>query len=151
MNHPPKHSSPKLGILSGLGTLYQSATRSDGFALPMAMVLGLITLTLMAVSLMEAQSNRASSQIRQASDASVIVSDSAIAHALVELSKPENGALLTRNYDPKNPATGKNYLGPDGIINSGDETATGVDQWTTYDPSELPCYQEKGVAPPISI
>ena len=121
---------------------------SQGFALPLALVLGLITMTIMATSLIQAESSRSSSKVRHDSGASLIVSDSAIARALVELSKPENGVLLTRNYDPINPSTGKNYLGRDGIVNSNDETTTPQDEWTNYNPALSPCFQQAGVAAP---
>ena len=119
-----------------------------GFALPMAFVMGLIILTLMGVSLIEAHSRRETAQVRQTAGASTIVTDSAIARILVELAKTENSGLLTRNFDPINAATQRNYLGPDGVVNSGDETATGLDEWTAYDPSAQSCTQAEGFTAP---
>lgn len=119
-----------------------------GFALPMAFVMALIILTLMGATLLEAHSRRDTAQVRQTSGASAIVTDSAIARVLVELSKPENSSLLARNFDPINPDTGQTFLGVDGIVNSGDETGTAIDQWTGYDPSAQSCTQAAGVAAP---
>ena len=130
----------------------QVLKQSPGFALPMAMILGLLMLTLMTALLIEVQSQRNSSQTRQELGGSAIVTDSALARVLVELSKPENGRLLARNYDPIDPKTGRNYLGPDGVVNSDDEKRTAVDQWTTYDPSAFPCYQlENFPAPNVNF
>ncbi|MGB8700689.1 MAG: hypothetical protein WCD18_14835 [Thermosynechococcaceae cyanobacterium] len=106
----------------------------------------MIALSVMTV--LVAQGDRNSALRRKESGASVLVSDSAAARALLALSQPENGALLMRNYDPIDPNTGNNYLGSDGIPNSGDETALAVDEWTGYDPSNAPCFQQLGWGAP---
>lgn len=124
--------------------LRRPETQSQGFVLPMALILSLIMVMLMTSALIQAQSSKSSSQVRQTSGTSAITSDSAVARVLVELSKPRNSELLALNYDPTNPSTGKNYLGPDGVINSNDETGITVDQWSSYNPSTLPCYQQLG-------
>jgi hypothetical protein len=56
--------------------------------------------------------------------------------------------LLIRNYDPVDTNTGKNYLGADGIPKNGDESGTALDQWTGYDPSSAPCFQQAGRGTP---
>jgi hypothetical protein len=116
----------------------------DGFALPIAIALGMVMIALGTTSLLIAQSDRNNASARQQSGASLLVGDSAISRVLVQLSKPNNGLLLTRNYDPINAKTDKNYLGPDGVPNSGDETGTALDEWTGYDPSTKPCFQQVG-------
>jgi hypothetical protein len=127
-------------------------TDTNGFALPMVMAMGMVVLALASASLLVAQGTRNTASQRVTSNASSLVSDSAIARALVQLSKPNNGILLNRNYDPINPATGKNYLGADGVLKSGDETATAVDEWTGYDPSTGPCFRQLDwVAPNIAL
>jgi hypothetical protein len=123
-----------------------------GFALPMAIALGTAMLALASLSLLVAQGDRNKSFQRQASGASVLVSDSALARVLLQLSKPNNSELLVRNYDSINPTTGKTYLGADGIPKSGDETGTAVDEWTGYNPNGSPCAQQRGrAAPNISL
>jgi hypothetical protein len=120
--------------------------------MPIAAACGFIMITLATATVLMAQGDRNAAYQRKQSAASVLVSDSAIARALVELSQPQNGDLLVRNYDPINPRTGKTYLGQDGIPNSGDETATQIDQWTGYDPSSQPCYQQLGwPAPDLAL
>jgi hypothetical protein len=43
-------------------------------------------------------------------------------------------------------------LGADGASKSGDESTTAVDQWTGYDPSGAPCFQQLGRnAPNIAL
>ncbi|NJN23856.1 MAG: hypothetical protein HC810_04965 [Acaryochloridaceae cyanobacterium RL_2_7] len=110
--------------------------------------MGLIFLTLMSVSLLEAHSRRETAQVRQTAGASTIVTDSAIARILVELAKPENSGLLTRNFDPINPETRRNYLGRDSIVNSGDEEAIAVDEWSGFNPSTQSCTQADGIVAP---
>ncbi len=109
-------------------------------------------IALAGTSLLVAQNDRNNAVQRRASGASTLVSDGAIARALLELSKPNNGVLLVRNYDPIDPNTGKNYLGADGTAKSGDESAVTVNQWTGYDPSSTSCFQQLGRgAPSISL
>lgn len=128
---------------------YCPDTNADaGYALPVVIACGFVMLTLGTATILMAQGDRNTAYSRKQSAASVLVSDSAIARALVELSQPQNGDLLVRNYDPINPKTGKTYLGKDGIPNSGDETATVIDEWTGYDPSSQPCYQQLGWSAP---
>jgi hypothetical protein len=115
---------------------------AKGFALPMAMALGLVMLAIAGTTVMVAQSSRDTAVQRRATGGSMLIGDSAIARALVQLNQPNNGVLLNRNYDPINPETGKNYLGPDGVPDSGDETGTAVDQWTGYNPSDKPCFEQ---------
>jgi hypothetical protein len=124
------------------GNREATVQRSKGFALPMAMGIGLVMLALAGTGVMVAQSTRNDAVQRREVVASMLVGDSAIAHALVQLSDPNNGVLLARDYDPINPQTGKNYLGPDGVPKSSDETTTAVDQWTGYNPSTEPCFQQ---------
>ncbi|HEY9826741.1 MAG TPA: hypothetical protein V6D19_14960 [Stenomitos sp.] len=99
-------------------------------------------------SILVAQSDRNSAAQRRTSRASLLVTDSAAARAMLQLSNPNNGVLLVRNYDPINPATGTNYLGADGVSKSGDETATAVDEWTGYNPSGSSCFQQLGWSAP---
>jgi hypothetical protein len=123
-----------------------------GVALPMAIALGMAMLSLASLSLLIAQGDRNKAFQRQSSGASVLVSDSALARILLQLSKPNNSELLVRNYDSINPATGKTYLGADGIPQNGDETGSAVNEWTGYNPIGSPCAQQIGrAAPNISL
>jgi hypothetical protein len=122
--------------------------KSSGFALPTAIALGLIMIAFAGASILVAQNDRNNAVQRRASGASTLVSDGAIARALLELSKPNNSLLLIRNYDPTDPRTGKNYLGADGTSNSGDESGTALDEWTGYDPTGAPCFQQLGRSEP---
>ncbi len=122
--------------------------KQAGFALPMAIALGMAMLAIASLSLFVAQGDRNKAVQRQSSGSSFMVSDSAIARALLQLSKPNNSMLLVRNYDSINPATGKTYLGADGIPKNGDETGTAVDEWTGYNPSGSPCAQQLGLTAP---
>jgi hypothetical protein len=134
------------------GTQSVADHQKAGFALPLAMMLGLIMLAIAGTTLLVAQGDRNNAVQRKTSGASLLVSDSAISRALLELNKSNNGVLLIRNYDPLDPKTGKNYLGADGASKSGDESTTAVDQWTGYDPSGAPCFQQLGRnAPNIAL
>lgn len=130
------------------GYRLSNTLKNAGFALPIAIALGLVMIAFAGTSILVAQNDRNNAVQRRTSGASLLVSDSAVARAMLQLSNPNNGMLLARNYDPINPATGKNYLGADGVSKSADETATAVDEWTGYNPSGTSCFQQLGWAAP---
>ncbi len=112
-----------------------ACTTNSGFALPMALALGLSMITLGLITVVIAQDARDTAVLRQDTVASALTSDSAIAEILTQISTPQNSILLGKNYDPINPKTGKTYLGTDGIPNSGDEITTSVDEWQSLQPA----------------
>jgi hypothetical protein len=112
------------------------------------MGLGLVMLVLGAATVMVAQGDRATALQRKESGSSLAVTEGGIARLLAQLAAPNNSILLGRNYDTINPDTGKTYLGRDGILNSGDEQNTAVDEWTTYDTSSFPCFQQQSIGTP---
>jgi hypothetical protein len=129
-----------------------ASVQQAGFALPMAIALGMAMLALASLSLLVAQSDRNTAFRRQTSGAGFLVSDGAIARLLLQLSKPNNSELLVRNYDSINATTNQTYLGADGIPKNGDETGTAVNEWTGYNPSGSPCAQQIGrTAPNVAL
>lgn len=135
-------------ILRRLSVKQSDQIRIHGFALPLAMGLGLVMMALAATATIVAQSDRQTSMLRRDSSSSNLVTEGGIARLLVQLRAPQNSILLGRNYDPINPRTQKNYLGADGTLNSGDEEATAVDQWTNYPSTIHPCAATAGVGTP---
>lgn len=119
-----------------------------GFALPLALGLGFVMIILGLSTMMMAQSDRISAFNRRQSGASLALAEGGMARSLAQLTKPNNAVLLNRNYDTINPETGKTYLGPDGLFNSGDEETSPTDEWTGYDPNGFSCYQQKGWGSP---
>ncbi|WP_299404049.1 hypothetical protein [Acaryochloris sp. IP29b_bin.148] len=119
-----------------------------GFALPLALGLGFVMAVLGVSMLMMAQSDRIASWQRKESNASLSLTEGGVARILAQFTAPNNAVLLNRNYDTINAKTGKTYLGPDGILNSGDETAQAIDEWTDYDPSNQPCHLQMGWGSP---
>lgn len=119
-----------------------------GFALPLALGLGFVLVILGMSTMMIAQSDRISAFNRKEAGASLAVAEGGMARTLAQLTAPNNAVLLNRNYDTINSETGKTYLGPDGIFNSGDEEASAIDEWTGYDPSNEPCHQQKAWGSP---
>jgi hypothetical protein len=116
----------------GRSVLGISTHRCDqGFALPLAMGLGFVMMIMGMSTIMIAQGDRSTALQRKESSASLAVTEGGLARTLVQLVKPNNSVLLNRNYDPINPKTGKTYFGPDGILNSGDEENTAVNQWSS--------------------
>ncbi len=112
----------------------------SGFALPLAMGIGMVLIALGTATLLMAEDDsRLSTQRRDSSD-SLLVAETGVAIALAQLNKPNNSILLTRNLDLVNADTSKNFLGPDGVPNTNDETGTKVDQWATYSHTTQPCY-----------
>ena len=96
----------------------------QGFALPIAIGMGLVMLIMGTTALMVAQSDRNSAFQRKQSNTSMFASEGGIARTLVQITDQNNNRLLTRNYDTINPNTGNTYLGPDGVPHSGDEETT---------------------------
>ncbi len=134
--------------VAALKPYQMTSAPAAGFALPIAIALGLMMIAFAGTSLLVAQGARNTGYQRKMSGAALLVSDSAVARAMLQLSNPNNAMLLVRNYDPINPETGQNYLGVDGLFGSGDETVTPTDEWTGYDPSGVPCFQQMGWSPP---
>lgn len=109
-----------------------SPANSDeqGFALPIALGMGFVMVTLGIATLIIAQNDLTNSWQRKESGASLAVAEGGLARTLAKLTAPNNAVLLPLNYDTINPKTGKTYLGPDGVLNSGDEEDSSVDQWS---------------------
>ena len=108
--------------------------KQAGFVLPLAMGLGLVMLTLGVTTIIVSQNGFTSAMLRRQSGLSLAVTEGGLARLLVQLKQTQNSALLTRNFDAINPNTNRTYLGPDGILNSGDEETALVDEW-----SSVPC------------
>lgn len=125
-----------------------SKRQEQGFALPLALGLGFVMVILGLSTMMVAQSDRTSAFNRKQAGASLAIAEGGMARSLAQLIAPNNAVLLNRNYDTINPKTGKTYLGPDGIFNSGDEETSPIDEWTGYDPSSASCHQQKAWGSP---
>ncbi|PZD73746.1 hypothetical protein C1752_01872 [Acaryochloris thomasi RCC1774] len=122
---------------------YQKA--DQGFALPLAIGLGLVMLTLGMTTILVSQNSRSTAWQRKESGASQASAEGGFARTLAQLMRPNNAVLLARNYDPINPKTGKTYFGPDGMLNSGDEESAAIDEWGSA--TTTPCISP-GIAPP---
>ncbi len=130
-----------------LRLLLKSGQSQQGFALVVALGIGAIILLLTATLITKAQEDQTIASARSQTSNSLAVAEGGMARALAELTKPNNSVLLTRNYDPINPQTGKTYFGPDGILKNGDEDSTAVNEWT----SSIPSTTCGSVATPPSI
>ncbi len=104
--------------------------RQQGFTLVLAMGIGLVILLLAVTLITKAQHDKVSATARSRTGNSLAIAEGGMDRALAELSEPNNSVLLTRNYDPINPQTGKTYFGPDGIFQNGDEESTPVNDWS---------------------
>ncbi|NCJ05490.1 hypothetical protein GS597_02960 [Synechococcales cyanobacterium C] len=79
--------------------------RVQGFALPMAMLMGMVMIMLGITTLLQAQGGQLSSFSRTQTGSSFLVAEGGLARVLAQLSQPENTILLTQTYDPTtNPA-----------------------------------------------
>jgi hypothetical protein len=143
----PKKAASKITFTTGGLTLRQP-TAQQGFALSLAIGLGLVITAIGITTLFVAQNDRLTAYQRKESGSGLFVAEGGIARMLAQFQKPNNSLLLVRNYDTLNPKTGKTYLGPDGVPNSGDEENNVVDQWAGYDLSATPCFQAAGVGAP---
>jgi hypothetical protein len=109
---------------------------NGGFALPIAFGFGLVMFAIASASILVAQGDRTTAWQRRESGSSFAAVEGGVARTLAQMHLPNNAVLLTRNYDP-NTNGGKNYLGPDGVPNTGDETTTNVNEWASYSPSAV--------------
>jgi hypothetical protein len=111
-----------------------------GFAMPVAMSMGLIILLIAATLISRSQSDRVTAMVQKNTAQSLTVAEGGVARSLSKLKSLNNGAYLQLSYDPLNTAVSpaKTYLGPDGIPNSGDEETTAVNQWLNP-PTVAPC------------
>lgn len=118
----------------------------------MAIAFGMVMIAFAAASVLMAQGDRNSAVQRREFGGSMLISDGAVSRILLRLSQGNNSILLTRTYDPINPKTGVNYLGADSAPQSGDESSVAIDQWTGFDLSHTPCYQQIGrTAPDLAL
>jgi hypothetical protein len=136
MNHRTLHHSIHL---AGGASINRFGREQGGFALTLAMGLGVVMITMGVATLILAQSDRSTAKRRDIAGASLFAAEGGIARTLAQLTKSNNSVLLTQNYDPVSPTTGKNYLGADGIPSSGDEGTTGVNEWATLAPDPTAC------------
>jgi hypothetical protein len=120
-------------------SIHRARGGQGGFALTLAMGLGVVMIIMGATTLLLAQSDRNTAKRRDTAGASLFAAEGGIARTLAKLTKSNNSVLLTKNYDPLNSRTGKNYLGADGIPNSGDESTTAVNEWGTLAPDPTAC------------
>ena len=111
----------------------------QGFVLPIALGLGLVTLLLGITTLIRSQSAQSIAYQRSEMGSSLLTTEGGIARILTQLSQPNNAPLLTYNYDSINLDTNTTYLGPDGIPNNGDEESVAVDEWGSFVDSSVSC------------
>jgi hypothetical protein len=128
--------------------LRRSQHSNKGYVLPMTVALGMAMLILGLTAAMFIQTDRSIARQRQQNGMSLSVAEGATDRVMLELSRRDNSLLLSRPYDPINPNTGRNYLGWDGVLNSGDEGTNPIDRWTNHDPSGEPCFVQAGATRP---
>ena len=104
----------------------------QGFALPIALGLGMVMLLLGLTTLIMSKTAQTTAIQRNRMGSSLLITEGGVARTLAQLSQVDNAPLLTLNYDSINPDTGRTYLGPDGIPNSGDEEAVAVNEWSSF-------------------
>jgi hypothetical protein len=109
-----------------------------GFALPIALGLGLIMILIGATMIVRSQGDQITALAQKNTAQSLTVNEAGVTRSISILNQPNTAFLLKLNYDPINPDTDKTYLGPNGILNSGDEETAAVDQWSSL-PSSIPC------------
>jgi hypothetical protein len=122
--------------------------RQKGYTMPLVVGLGLAMMMMGLTAAMVIQVDHNIAGQRRQNGVSLAVAEGAADRLMLQLTARGNAILLGRNYDPVNPSTGKAYLGKDGVPNSGDETATALDEWTGYNPSNEPCFQQNDIGTP---
>ncbi len=94
------------------------------------MAMGMVMMVMGMTAIIVAQGDRTTAFQRTENGSSFSVTEGGIARLLSQLAQADNATLLVRDYDTLNPKTGSTYLGPDGVLNSGDEEDAAVDEWT---------------------
>jgi hypothetical protein len=110
-------------------------SKHQGYVLPLVIGMGTAMLILGLTASLLVQTDRKVSGDRREVGMSLAMAESGADRIMALLSQSANSPMLVRNYDPIYASTGKNYLGADGIPNSGDETTTAIDQWNSLNPS----------------
>jgi hypothetical protein len=119
----------------------------QGFALPLAIGLGLIMILVGTLMVVRSGNDQVNAYQQKATAKVLGIGESGISRSISTLNTGGNRLFLQLNYDPLNThstsstSDDDNYLGPDGTPDSNDETTTAVDQWNNP-PSSLyipPC------------
>lgn len=115
-----------------------SHSREQGFAVPIAIGLGFIILLIATTLIIRSQEDRVTASAQKATAQSLAVAEGGITRSLSTLKQLHKGAYFRLNYDSLNSTTAQTHLGPDAILNSGDEETTAVNQWSNP-PYTVPC------------
>lgn len=112
---------------------FKNSSSDQGFAIPIAIGMGLIMLLIASTMIVRSQGDQVSASAQKATAQSLAIAEGGMSRTLFKLnqSNPDISSMLTRTYDPIDSSTGKTYLGPDGKANSGDEETVAVNEWTT--------------------
>lgn len=103
--------------------------RERGFALPIVIATGLAMLTIGLIIIARSESDKAITSGQKLGAQVFALAEAGVANSLSGLNQLAYAPLLTRNYDPVDPKTGKQLLGPDSRPNTGDEANTDTDEW----------------------
>lgn len=120
----------------------------QGFAIPIAIGLGLIMILIATMMIMRSQGDQVTASAQKGAAQSLALTEGGVTRSLSTVNQYTNGSLLILNYDSINPATNKTYLGPDGILNNGDEETTAVNQWSSP-PTSVACSSSRSL--PIGL
>ncbi len=114
------------------GSVKSQARPGLGFALPMALMLGLLAVLIAMTTIARSQANQTSSITQKKKLQVSWVVDAGVSQILAKLKDGRYQTLLGLNYDPVDPnsnPSNQSYLGPNGIPKSGDEAGAATDQW----------------------
>lgn len=105
----------------------------QGFALPVAIGLGLAMTLVGTTMVIRSQGDQVTASAQRETAQSSAIAEGGIARTLSRLNLPDNAYLLTLNYDPLNSSLNpsKTYLGPNQIQNDGDGETAAVNTWIT--------------------
>ena len=117
---------------------FRRRSREQGFAIPIAMGLGLIMILIATMMIVRSQGDQVTASAQKGAAQNVVLTEGGVTRSLSTLNQYKNGSLLILNYDSINPTTNKTYLGPDGILNNGNEESAAVDQWSNP-PTSVAC------------
>lgn len=125
---------------------FSATTLPSGFALPIALMLGVLTVGIGLAMILRSQSDQVTAGSQQQSLRSDWIVEAGLAQTLALLQRPEYRTFLTHSYDPISPITQQAFLGPNGIPNDFDESSVALNEWQSLPTSGAnPCQHPASV------
>jgi hypothetical protein len=115
-----------------VGRLTSVKAKQRGFTLPLSISVGISMLLLGSLMIARSNVDQVSAIAQVQTAGALSVAEAGVARTLSQLNSPAFARLMTRSYE-QDRGDGREYLGPDQILRSGDESNPITNEWD--DPS----------------